>query len=92
MAVRLACPSLLFIIEQRVAKRGTAGVRIAMTMTLEQIAEKARKHVMTPAERRARRVSLIKALRAGKATATTTRRRPPPGTVTPAPALDESGV
>jgi hypothetical protein len=32
-------------------------------LTLEQIAEKARKHVVTPAERRAQRVSLMMGLR-----------------------------
>ncbi|HVU42997.1 MAG TPA: hypothetical protein VHD86_18280 [Xanthobacteraceae bacterium] len=63
-----------------------------MTMTLEQIAEKARRHVVTPAERRARRASLIKALRTGHSTATTERRPPPPGTIALASAFDESGV
>ena len=62
-----------------------------MAMTLEQIAETARKHVVTPAEQRARRVSLMKALRAGHSAATT-ERKPPPGTIVPAAALDESGV
>lgn len=32
------------------------------TLTLEQIAEKARRHVVTPAERRAQRVSLMMGL------------------------------
>lgn len=34
-----------------------------MTLTLAQIADKARQHKMTPAERRAQRVSLIMGLR-----------------------------
>lgn len=62
-----------------------------MSMSLEQIAEKARNHVVTPAERRARRVSLLKALRAGRSTATT-ERKPPPGTIALTPAIEESGL
>ncbi len=34
------------------------------TMTLDQIAEKARRHVVTPSQRRAQRVSLVMGLRA----------------------------
>ena len=34
-----------------------------MALTLEQIAEKARTHVVTPAERRAQRISLMMGLR-----------------------------
>jgi hypothetical protein len=40
------------------------------TLTLEQIAEKARKHRVTPAERRAQRVSLIMGLRSKNSTIT----------------------
>jgi hypothetical protein len=39
-------------------------------LTLDQIAEKARNHRTTPAERRARRVSLIMGLRSKKSTLT----------------------
>jgi hypothetical protein len=41
-----------------------------MTLTLEQIAEKARKHVVTPTERRAQRVSLMMGLRSKNSTVT----------------------
>lgn len=40
------------------------------TLTLEQIAEKARKHVVTPAERRAQRVSMVMGLRSKNSTLT----------------------
>jgi hypothetical protein len=40
------------------------------TLTLEQIAEKARNHRVTPAERRAQRVSLIMGLRSKNSTVT----------------------
>jgi hypothetical protein len=40
------------------------------TLTLEQIAEKARNHRVTPAERRAQRVSLIMGLRSKNSTLT----------------------
>lgn len=40
------------------------------TLTLEQIAEKARSHRTTPAERRAQRVSLIMGLRSKNSTVT----------------------
>ena len=40
------------------------------TLTLEQIAEKARNHKVTPAERRAQRVSLIMGLRSKNSTLT----------------------
>jgi len=39
-------------------------------LTLEEIAEKARKHVVTPEERRAQRISLIMGLRSKKSTLT----------------------
>lgn len=39
-------------------------------LTLEQIAEKARQHQVTPAERRAQRVSLIMGLRSKNSTLT----------------------
>jgi hypothetical protein len=39
-------------------------------LTLEQIVEKARKHVVTPAERRAQRISLIMGLRSKNSTLT----------------------
>ena len=39
-------------------------------MTLEEIAEKARKHIVTPAERRAQRVSLMMGLRSKNSTLT----------------------
>jgi hypothetical protein len=38
------------------------------TLTLEQIAEKARRHRMTPVERRAQRVSLIMGLKSKHST------------------------
>jgi hypothetical protein len=41
-----------------------------MALTLEQIAEKARKHVVTPAERRAQRVSLMMGLQSKNSTVT----------------------
>jgi hypothetical protein len=41
-----------------------------MTLTLEQIAEKAKKHVVTPAERRAQRISLMMGLRSKNSTVT----------------------
>jgi hypothetical protein len=40
------------------------------TLTLEQIAEKAKNHRVTPAERRAQRVSLIMGLRSKNSTLT----------------------
>jgi hypothetical protein len=40
------------------------------TLTLEEIAEKARKHRVTPTERRAQRVSLIMGLRSKNSTLT----------------------
>jgi hypothetical protein len=40
------------------------------TLTLDQIAEKARTHRVTPEERRAQRVSLIMGLRSKKSTLT----------------------
>ncbi len=40
------------------------------TMTLDQIAEKARSHKVTPEERRAQRVSLIMGLRSKNSTLT----------------------
>lgn len=40
------------------------------TMTLDQIAEKARAHKMTPTERRAQRISLIMGLRSKDSTLT----------------------
>ncbi|WP_439373498.1 hypothetical protein [Bradyrhizobium sp. DASA03120] len=40
------------------------------TLTLEQIAEKARNHRVTPAERKAQRVSLIMGLRSRNSTLT----------------------
>lgn len=40
------------------------------TLTLEQIADKARKHVVTPTERRAQRVSLMMGLRSKNSTLT----------------------
>jgi hypothetical protein len=45
------------------------GMEEAM-LTLEQIAEKARKHIVTPAERRAQRISLIMGLRSKNSTLT----------------------
>jgi hypothetical protein len=41
-----------------------------MSLTLEQIAEKARKHVVTPVERRAQRISLMMGLRSKNSTVT----------------------
>lgn len=41
-----------------------------MPLTLEQIAEKARKHIVTPAERRAQRISLMMGLRSKNSTVT----------------------
>lgn len=41
-----------------------------MPLTLEQIAEKARRHVVTPSERRAQRVSLMMGLRSKNSTVT----------------------
>ena len=40
------------------------------TYTLDEIAEKARTHVMTPAERRAQRISMIMGLRSKKSVLT----------------------
>lgn len=40
------------------------------TLTLEQIADKARRHTTTPSERRAQRVSLIMGLRSKSSTLT----------------------
>jgi hypothetical protein len=40
------------------------------TLTLEQIAEKAKQHTTTPSERRAQRVSLIMGLRSKSSTLT----------------------
>lgn len=39
-------------------------------LTLEQIAEKARKHIVTPAERRAQRISLLMGLQSKNSTLT----------------------
>lgn len=41
-----------------------------MPLTLEQIAEKARTHVVTPTERRAQRISLMMGLRSKNSTVT----------------------
>ena len=41
-----------------------------MALTLDQIAEKARKHVVTPSERRAQRVSLMMGLQSKNSTVT----------------------
>ena len=41
-----------------------------MSLTLEQIGYKARKHVVTPAERRAQRVSLMMGLQSKNSTVT----------------------
>jgi hypothetical protein len=41
-----------------------------MALTLEQIAEKARNHVVTPAERRAQRISLMMGLQSKNSTVT----------------------
>lgn len=41
-----------------------------MPLTLEQIAEKARKHTVTPAERRAQRISLMMGLQSKTSTVT----------------------
>ena len=46
------------------------GVVVMATLTLEQIAEKARNHRVTPSERRAQRVSLIMGLRSKNSTLT----------------------
>jgi hypothetical protein len=41
-----------------------------MALSLDQIAEKARKHVVTPSERRAQRVSLMMGLQSKNSTVT----------------------
>ena len=59
------------LLKNRRYRAGAALRGVAMArLTLEQIAEKARKHRVTPTERRAQRVSLIMGLRSKNSTLT----------------------
>jgi hypothetical protein len=59
------------VLKNQEHRAGTAQQGVVMAMlTLEQIAEKARNHRVTPAERRAQRVSLIMGLRSKNSTVT----------------------